>query len=43
MDDDKADRLKKILDAIYDPADLDKLLSESSLKPEQKVGLLRFL
>ena len=36
MDDDEADRLKKILDAKYDPADLDKLVSESGLKPEQK-------
>ena len=43
MDDNEADRLKKILDAKYDPADLDKLVSESGLKPKQKIGLLRLL
>ena len=43
MDDDEADRLKKILDAKYDPANLDKIVAESGLKPEQKIGLLRLL
>ena len=43
MDDDEADRLKKILDAKYDPADLDKLVAESGLKTEQKNRLLRLL
>ena len=43
MDDNEADRLKKIVDAKYDPADLDKLVAESSLGPEQMIGLLRLL
>ena len=43
MDDNQADRLNKALDAKYASADLDKLVSESGLEPEQKNGLLRLL
>ena len=43
LDDEAADRLKKILDAKYDPADLDKLVAESGLNDDYKIGLLRLL
>ena len=43
LDDDNADHLKKILDAKYQPADLDKIVAESGLSPDYKIGLLRLL
>ena len=43
LDDEEADRLKKILDAKYEPADLDELVAKSGLSPEYKIGLLRLL
>ena len=43
INDDEADALKKILDAKYNPADLDKLVAESGLEPDQRIGLLGLL
>ena len=43
-DDDAADRIKKILDAKYEPADLDKLVEECQhLTAEQRLQLLALL
>ena len=40
---DSADRLKKILDAKYEPANLEELVGNSKLSPDQKIGLLHLL
>jgi hypothetical protein len=41
--DDSADRVRKILDAKYEPAKLDEIVAECDLSPDQKIRLLSLL
>ena len=41
--DEASKRLRQILEAKYEPADLDKMVAESDLNADQKIGLLQLL